>query len=111
MNKQEGWAEEAVNRSTVCWKDLITSRVEISLERISRDPEYQELKQSQKKSEKQVDKLLEKLEEGGRSAIQQHYDRQTLVENYELEEAYMQGLRDGIRFLLWLDIFQVKEWG
>lgn len=109
MGNQVDWAERAANMSRACLGDFISSRVEIALERISRNPEYQELKECQEKSEEEVDKLLEKLEENERRTVQRHYEKETTVVNYELEEAYLQGLKDGINFLMWLDIFQIKD--
>lgn len=110
MNKQSEWAERAANISSACWKDFISSRVEVALEQISRNPDYQELKEYQQKSEEEIDKFLEKLEKEERDAVRRHYERETTVVNYELEETYKRGLKDGIRFLLWLDILQAKEW-
>ncbi len=110
MSNQVDWAEKAVNRSRACWGDFISSRIDVALERISRNPDYQELQKYQRKSEEEIDKILEKLEEDEQDKIRRHYERQTTVENYELEETYMLGVRDGIRFLMWLDILQVKEW-
>lgn len=110
MSNQTEWAERAANVSSACWKDFISSRVEVSMEQISRNPEYQKLQEYQRKSEEVVDKILEKLDKEEQDKIRRHYERQTTVENYELEETYLLGLRDGIRFLMWLDILQVKEW-
>lgn len=110
MSNQTEWAERAVNVSRACWKDFISSRVDVSMERISRKSDYKELQEYQRESEEEIDKILEKLDEEERNKIKRHYERQTTVENYELEETYMLGVKDGIRFLMWLDIFQAKEW-
>lgn len=109
MKNPSEWAERAANVSRACLGDFISSRVEAALERVSRNPEYQELKEYQEKSEEEVDKFLEKLGEGERRTVQRHYERETTIVNYELEETYLQGLKDGINFLLWLDIFQIKD--
>ena len=106
---QSEWAERAANVSCACLGDFISSRVEVALERVSRNTKYQVLKEYQEKSEEEVDRLLERLEEDERRTIRRHYERDTTVVNYELEEAYLQGLKDGINFLLWLDIFQIKD--
>lgn len=110
INNQTDWAERASNVSHACWGDFISSRVDVAMEQISRNPEYRELQEYQRKSEEEIDKILEKLDEEERNKIKRHYERQTTVENYELEETYMLGVKDGIRFLMWLDIFQAKEW-
>ncbi len=41
--------------------------------------------------------------------VRRHYENQTTIENYELKETYKQGIRDGIRFLLGLEIFNIRE--
>lgn len=110
MNNQSEWAERATNVSNACWKDFISSRVEVAMEQISRNPDYQELQKYQRQNEEEIDKILEKLKKEEQDKIRRHYERQTIVENYELEEAYLLGTKDGIRFLIWLDIFQAKEW-
>lgn len=110
MSNQSEWAERAANVSRACWKDFISSRVEVSMEQINRNSEYQELQEYQRHSEEKIDKILEKLNKEEQDKIRRHYERQTTVENYELEETYMLGVKDGIRFLCWLDIFQAKEW-
>lgn len=110
MKNQTGKIKTPADRSHACWGDFISSRIDVALERISRTSDYQELKLYQGSSEKEISEILEKLEEEERDKIRRHYERETEIENYELEETYMLGLRDGIRFLMWLDIFQVKEW-
>lgn len=110
INNQTEWAETAANRSHACWGDFISSRVDVAMEQVSRNPDYQELKEYQRKSEEEIDEILAKLDEEERDKIIRHYERETTVENYELEETYMLGVKDGIRFLSWLDIFQAKEW-
>ena len=110
MNNQVDWAETAANRSRACWGDFISSRVDVAMEQISRNPEYREMQDYQRKTEKEIDAILEKLSEEERDAIKRYHERQTTLENYELEETYMLGVKDGIRFLSWLDIFQAKEW-
>ena len=110
MNNQVDWAETAANRSRACWGDFISSRVDVAMEQISRNPEYREMQDYQRKTEKEIDAILEKLSEEERDAIKRYHERQTTLENYELEETYMLGVKDEIRFLSWLDIFQAKEW-
>lgn len=110
MNNQVDWAETATNRSRACWGDFISSRVDVAMEQISRNPEYREMQDYQRKTEKEIDAILEKLCEEERDAIKRYHERQTALENYELEETYMLGVKDGIRFLSWLDIFQANEW-
>lgn len=107
---QEEWKEKAINNTRECLKSFISSRVEIALEKISRNQEYQEIKQQYEEREEEVDKILEKLDKEERLFIQRHYENQTTINGYELDETYKQGLKDGIWFLLWMNILQVKDW-
>lgn len=110
MDKQTGWREAAIHNSAGCMKEFLSSRVELALERVSHNPEYMELCRSQEEGERTVAFLLEKLAKEERIVIRRHYEDDTAKKGYELDEAYIQGLRDGIRFLLYLDLFQVKGW-
>lgn len=47
MSNQSEWAERAANISSACWKDFLSARVEVSMEQVSRKPDYQELKPPQ----------------------------------------------------------------
>ena len=68
------------------------------------------MRQKQEVREEKVDKLLRKLKREERLFIQRHYEKQMVIENYELKETYKQGLKDGIRFLIWMDMLQVEDW-
>jgi C-terminal processing protease CtpA/Prc len=110
MGEQTKWAEKAARSSRDSWKNLITSRIDIALERVNRDnSEYIELCQQQEKDERIVDMLLKKLDKEEHDIVRQYYDKEIEKENYELEETYMQGVKDGIWFLLGLEVLQVKE--
>lgn len=111
MGEQTKWAEKAAKNSRDSWKSLITSRIDAALERVNRkNSEYIELCQQQEKDEKIVDMLLKKLDKEEQAVIRQYYDKEIEKENYELEESYMQGVKDGIWFLLGLGVLRVKDW-
>ena len=110
IKSQEEWEEKAINNSKECWKSFILSRVEIALIKIDKKQEYKKLKQKQEIREEKVDKLLKKLKRKERLFIQRHYEKQTIIENYELKETYKQGLKDGIQFLIWMDVLQIEDW-
>lgn len=110
MGEQTKWAEKAAKNSRDSWKSLITSRI-VALERVNRsNSEYIELCEQQEKDEKIVDMLLKKLDQEEQAVIRGYYDKEIEKENYELEGAYMQGVKDGIRFLLGLGVLRVKDW-
>ncbi|MEH2956932.1 DUF6809 family protein [Candidatus Merdisoma sp. JLR.KK006] len=111
MGVQTKRAEKAVRSSRDSWKNLITSRIDTALERVNRDnSEYIELCQQQEKDERIVDMLLKKLDKEEQDIVRQYYDKEIEKENYELEETYMQGVKDGIWFLLGLGVLRVKDW-
>ena len=110
MGEQTKWTEKAAKNSRDSWKNLITSRIDAALERVNRDnSEYIELCQQQEKDERIVDMLLKKLDKEEQDIVRQYYDKEIEKENYELEETYMQGVKDGIWFLLGLEVLRVKE--
>ncbi len=110
MGEQTKWTEKTAKNSRDSWKNLITSRIDTALERVNRDnSEYIELCQQQEKDERIVDMLLKKLDKEEQDIVHQYYDKEIEKENYELEETYMQGVKDGIWFLLGLEVLRVKE--
>lgn len=110
MKKQTLWMEQAIKNTKECWKSFISSRVEFALERVSRDPNYIELCEQQDGSQEAVNSLLDKLGEENALVIRRHYEMETKRQSYEIDEAYIQGVRDGIQFLSSLEIFQNKDW-
>lgn len=111
MGEQTKWTEKAAKNSRDSWKSLITSRIDAALECVNRsNSEYIELCEQQEASEKVVDNLLKKLDKKEQAVIRQYYDKEIEKENYELEGAYMQGIKDGICFLLGLGVLRVKDW-
>ena len=110
MKEQTLRKEKALKEAKECWKSFISSRVELALESISRNPEYIELCRQQDKEQEIVDSLLEKLGDENALMIRRHYEMENMRQSYEIDEAYMQGIKDAIRFLSSLNIFQTKEW-
>lgn len=89
------------------YKMFITSRIEVSLQQLKNNPEYQEYCRQQGASGDVVEELLCKLNEDDRLTIQRHYEGQTVKENYELDNAYIQGVKDCIHALSYLGAFQM----
>ena len=110
MGEQTKWTEKAAKNSRDSWKNLITSRIDAALECVNRsNSEYIELCEQQEKDEKIIDVLLKKLGQE-ESVIRGYYDKEIEKENYELEGAYIQGMKDGICFLLGLGVLRVNDW-
>ncbi len=110
QKEQKAWKENAAKETRECWKSFISSRVEFALERVSRDPEYIKVCKQQDSSQEAVNSLLEKLGEENALTIRRYYEMETTRQSYEMDGAYMQGVKDGIHFLSSLGIFQPKEW-
>lgn len=102
--------QKAINEAKECWKSFISSRVDLALERISRNPEYIELCEQQDKDQEAVDSLLKMLGEENALTVRRHYEMETARQSYEIDEAYLQGIKDAIQFLGGLGVFQVKDW-
>lgn len=110
MGEQTKWTEKTAKNSCDSWKNLITSRIDVALECVNRsNSEYIELCEQQEKDEKIIDVLLKKLGQE-ESVIRGYYDKEIEKENYELEGAYIQGMKDGICFLLGLGLLRVNDW-
>lgn len=87
------------------YKTFITSRIEVSLQRLKDNPEYRDYCRQQTASGDIINELLHKLDKDDRITIQRHYEGLTTKENFELDSAYIQGLKDCFRFLSCLDAF------
>ena len=85
------------------FRGFVNSRIELSYRRLKEDPAYLELCDRQEESEDMVEELLHKLEKEERIIIRRHYEGESEREDEELTEAYIQGLRDCIKFLAFLE--------
>lgn len=88
------------------YRDFITERIEVALFRCRENPAYIERCRQQNESEEAVDSLLEKLKKKERRTIRRHYEGEIVRENFELDETYLQGMRDCIYILSCLGAFQ-----
>lgn len=89
-------------------KAFIISRIEVSLQRVKDNPEYRDYCRQQDASGDVVEELLHKLDKDDRITIRRHYEGQTTKENFELDSAYIQGLKDCFRVLSFLGAFRVE---
>ena len=87
------------------YHEFITERIEVALFRCRDNPAYIERCRQQDKSEEVVDSLLEKLKKKECMVIRRHYEGETVKQNFELDETYLQGMRDCIQILSYLDAF------
>lgn len=88
------------------YRVFIMERVEAALFRCRENPAYMERCRQQDASGEVVDGLLKKLKEKERRTICRHYEGEIVKQNFELDETYLQGMRDCIYILSCLDAFQ-----
>ena len=86
---------------------FIDSRLEFALKRLDDNPAYQEQCRQQGESEEVAENILHKLEKHERIAVRRHYEGETAKVCFELDEAYLQGLRDCVKLFAFLEIFSV----
>ncbi len=89
-------------------RQFIFSRLNIMYERLEDDARYQDACKQQRKREAEADAVLHKLEKPERITVRRHFESEVAKTGIELEEAYIQGLRDSVRALAFLGIFELK---
>lgn len=87
------------------YNEFIIARIEIALLRLRNNPAYMGRCRQQDKSEGKVERLLHKLNKDERITIRRHFEGQTVKQNFELNETYLQGMRDNIQILSFFNIF------
>lgn len=106
MDRQIKWAQQARENARACRQALISSRVELALVRVSQDPGDQALCKNLGDQDEQFRVSLERLSDDEQEAISQYLEQLTEKERYELDEAYMQGVKDCMHMLIEMEMFQ-----
>ena len=88
-------------------RQIIFDRLHVIYKQLKYDVQYQEVCEQQRKSEAEAEALLHKLEKSERITIRNHYEGEVNKANIELEEAYIQGLRDCVQALIFLGVLDV----
>lgn len=109
MDRQIKWAQQARENAQACRQALISSRVELALVRVSQNPGYQAFCREQEAQEERFQKVLEKLSNEEQEILLRYQEQLTEKERYELDEAYMQGVRDCMHMLTEMEMFQKKR--
>ena len=86
-------------------RHFVSARQEIAFSRLQYSARYQEICERQKRTDADVDDALAKLEKDERIIVRRHYEGDTEKTGCELNEAYLQGLRDCVRILALLGVF------
>ena len=80
--------------------------MELALVRVSQDPGDQALCKNLGDQDEQFRVSLERLSDDAQEAISQYLEQLTEKERYELDEAYMQGVKDCMHMLIEMEMFQ-----
>lgn len=81
---------------------LLTSRIDLALDRTSENPEYLTVCKQQGKAKSEIDKLFERFSDDEKQTIQRYDEGETHKETFEIRETYLQGLRDGFKILAFM---------
>lgn len=90
------------------YKDFVIARIEITLLQFRNNQAYIERCRLQEKNEERIDKLLHKLNKRGRIPIRRYYEGETVKRNFELNETYLQGIRDFAQIFSFLNTLDTE---
>lgn len=86
-------------------REFVSGRLSIMFHQLKDNTRYLEICEQQNKSEAEAEELLHKLEKADRITIRRHYEGETAKSGIEIDEAYLQGLRDSVKILSLLGVF------
>lgn len=89
-------------------REFVSGRLDIMFDRLKDHTGYIEICERQKISDDVADMLLQKLEKDERITIRRHYEGEVIKTGIEIDEAYLQGLRDCVKILSLLGVFSVE---
>lgn len=89
-------------------KTLINMREEIAMNRLKNNLQYLEVYVQQEKTENIVKELFQRFERDERISIHRHYEGETRKHGFEIDEVYLQGLKDSIKFFAFLGAFGME---
>ena len=83
-------------------KTFLGMREETAFNRLKENPPYLELCAQQDETKIKAEELLHRFEKDDRIFIRRHYEGETAKQGFELEAAYLQGMRDSAKVLAFL---------
>ena len=89
-------------------REFVGGRLGIMYDRLKDNTRYIEVCEQQKISDEVADALLHKLEKDERITVRRHYEGEVIKTGIEIDEAYLQGLRDSVKILSLLGVFSVE---
>ena len=91
------------------FKSLINKREEIACNRLKDNQQYLEVCKQQSKTEDMVEELYRRFEKEERIFIRRHYEGETHKQSLEIDEVYLQGLRDSFKLIAFLGVFSDRD--
>lgn len=99
--------EHFIENAQEYYNNLIETRIAIALlELQNNNPEYKELCSEKDITDGIVDALLKQMQDYDRFAIHRHLESLAIKTNLELKECYIQGVRDGLKFMKDFDVIK-----
>ena len=89
-------------------REFVSGRLAIMFDRLKENTRYIEVCEQQNNSEQVAGALLHKLEKEERITIRRHYEGEVVKTGIEIDEAYLQGLRDSVNILTLLGVFSAE---
>lgn len=86
-------------------QSLIDMRIEAAIRCLKGNPRYTEICAKQEETETKVEELYQRFRKEERIFIRRHYEGETIKGSLEFDEIYVQGLKDGIHLLKFLNVF------
>lgn len=89
-------------------REFVAGRLSFMFNQLKDNARNLEICEQQDKSEAEAEELLHKLEKADRITIRRHYEGETAKSGIEIDEAYLQGLRDSVKILSLLGVFSAE---
>jgi hypothetical protein len=87
---------------------FIHMRQDTAFQRLKKNKAYMTVFEKQSQSETEIDELLKKLETGDGEIFTRHREGDTELHGMELNAAYVQGLRDSVKIMILMGVFDVE---
>ena len=89
-------------------REFIGERMALAMDKAKQDPRYIKYHEQQVKSQQLADAILEKMVKEDRLTIRRSNEDEIASIGLEMEEIYIQGLRDGVKLLSILEVVDMK---
>ena len=91
-------------------REIIGSRTELAVLNLrDSNPRYKEVHEAQEKNWESIKSILSKLEREDHLAVTRYYEDEVHKSCFELDEAYLQGVKDCPRVLRFFNLIGTKQ--